>query len=259
MSNNTKVQVLSFIYNEEYLLPFFLKHYDWVDQINVIYDKDSNDDTLNILESNPKVKVIPFKFPDMMDDILKVKKVNEEYKKIRHCNRILLVDADEFIFVDKAKVEAIKHPIINVKLYNVYRHTSESDLDVNKPIKDQRRHGYFEKMYNKPIIVNTCLDILWGPGNHTITRTPRSLSNLHKKTKNIITGQRCATAVDCNIIGAHWANADPCFCVDRRVKGRRDRQSKYNLEHHLTVHCHNITEESVLAECIIHENELMIF
>jgi hypothetical protein len=35
----TRVQVLSFMYNEEYLLPFFLKHYDWVDQINVITTK----------------------------------------------------------------------------------------------------------------------------------------------------------------------------------------------------------------------------
>jgi hypothetical protein len=195
----------------------------------------------------------------MMDDVLKVEKINEEYRKIRNCDRILLVDADEFVFVDKAKLDEIKDPIVSVKLYNVYRHASEGDLDTDKPIQEQRRHGCFEKMYNKPIIANTGLDIVWGPGNHTINRTPRSLSNLPTKTLNYLTGQRCAVAIDCGIIGAHWANADPCFCVDRRVKGRRDRQSKYNLEHKLTVHCHNITEESVLAECIMHENEMAVF
>jgi hypothetical protein len=247
------------MYNEEYLLPFFLKHYDWVDQINVIYDQDSTDETLAILKSNPKVKIIPFKFPDMMDDVLKVKKINEEYKKLRNCDRVLIVDADEFVFIDKYTLADLDDPIVNVKLFHVYRHVTESDLDINKPIKEQRRHGFFEKIYNKPIIVKTGLDLLWGPGNHTITRTPFSAAKIPVKAMNYITGKRYAVAVDRGIVGAHWANADPCFCVQRRIKGRRDRQSKYNLEHKLTVQHHNITEETVKAECQKHEKELMVF
>jgi hypothetical protein len=254
-----KIQVLSFMYNEEYLLPFFLKHYDWADQINVIYDQDSSDRTLEILRSNPKVKVIPFRFPDMMNDALKVKKINEEYRKLRNCDRVILVDADEFIFIDRETLEELAPSIVNVKLFHVFRHTTESDLDVSKPVREQRRHGFFEKIYNKPIIVKAGLDILWGPGNHTVTRSPFKIGNAHVKAKNYVTGQRYATHVDCGISGAHWANADPCFCVDRRVKGRRDRQSKYNLQHNLTVQHHNITEETVIAECLVHERELEVF
>jgi hypothetical protein len=64
---------------------------------------------------------------------------------------------------------------------------------------------------------------------------------------------------DCGIIGAHWVNADPCFCVERRMKNRRDRQSKFNLENKLTFQDHFITEESVLAECKAHENDPEVF
>jgi len=246
------------MYNEQFLLPFFLKHYDWVDKINVIYDQDSNDNTLNILTSNPKVNVIPFRFPDMMDDFLKVKKIDEAYKNLHDPSRILLVDADEFIFIDRGMLERIKYPVVNVKLFNVYRHISEGDLDVSKPVKEQRRHGVFVKMYNKPIIVKTGLDLIWGVGNHKI-------SSLHFYNKaryimaNFITRRRLAIAYDCGIIGAHWVNADPCFCVERRIKGRRDRQSKFNLERGLTAQHHNISAESVLAECKMHENDPIVF
>jgi len=156
-------------------------------------------------------------------------------------------------------LERIKYPIANVKLFNVHRHISESDLDVSKPIKEQRRHGVFVEVYNKPIIAKTGLDLVWGVGNHRISRAALTSSNLIIKMKNFITGQRVAVAYDCGIIGAHWADADPCFCVERRIKGRRDRRSKFNLEHNLTCQHHNISVESVLAECKMHESDPIVF
>ena len=67
-----KIETLTFVYNEQFLLPFYLKHYDFCDKFNIIYDTDSNDKTLEILKSNPKVNILPFTFPDGMDDLLKV-------------------------------------------------------------------------------------------------------------------------------------------------------------------------------------------
>ena len=257
-----KVEVITCMYNEQFLLPFFLKHYDWVDKINVIYDQDSNDNTLEMLKANPKVNVIPFKFPDMMDELLKVKKINEVYKNLRGCNRILLVDADEFIFIDRYRLESLKFPVVNVKLFDVYRHISESDLDPNKPAREQRSHGVFVEIYNKPIIAKAELDIEWRIGNHSIMRRDLKHADrkiIIKKLKNYVVNQRFAVAYDCGVIGAHWANADSCFCVERRIKGRRDRQSKVNLEHKFTYQHHNISEESVLAECKMHENDPKVF
>ncbi len=253
------VNLITFMYNEQFLLPFFLKHYDWVDKINVIYDQDSNDMTLNILKSYSKVNIIPFKFPNMMNDVLKVKKINKVYKNLRNCDWILLVDADEFIFIDKSVLEKLTIPVANVKLFNVYRHYSEKDLDPNKPIKEQRRHGFLDERYNKPIIVKPGLDIFWGVGNHTINKPSGTSAYFLGKMKKIIFRKRFIEAHDCGIIGAHWANADPCFCVERRIKGRRDRQSHFNLKHNLTYQHHNIRVEDVLAECKMHEKDPVVF
>lgn len=223
------ITVLSMAYNEEFLLPFFLKHYDWVDKIIIFYDMDSTDKTLEILKSNSKVEIRPFKFPDGMDDIKKIELLTKEYLRIQE-GWVLLVDIDEFIFANRTIINSISEyiPAVKVKFGNVYRHVSENDLDINLAIETQRRHGYFDPVYNKPIIVRAGLNISWSPGNHAI---------------------QGLNASDLGLLGAHWANADPVFCVDRRVANRSARQSKVNLSQGLTTQHHNLTVEKVLAEC----------
>jgi hypothetical protein len=254
-----RIEIITFVYNEEFLLPFFLKHYDWVDRINVIYDQDSTDKTLEILNSNRKVNVIPFRFPDMMDDVLKVNKINEVYRNLKPKGWVIVVDCDEFIFIDRKKIERLQCYVSKTKLFNVYRNVSDSDLDVNKPIKGQRCHGVFDEVYNKPIIARIGLDLAWHVGNHNVLITTPFLSKLNLKIKKSVLRQESDAVSENGIIGAHWANADTCFCVKRRVIDRRDRQSKFNLDNHLTYQHHNITVECVLNECESHEHDNLVF
>lgn len=226
------IETLTFMYNEEFLAPFYLRHYEqFVDKMTIVYDMDSTDKTLEIIKKHPKVKVIEYSFKDMMDDKEKVGLINMLYRT-KTDGYILNVDADEFIFPGEWRLG----DVTTATLYNVYRHKLDKDLDINKPIAQQRRHGYLNPMYVKPIIVKTGLKLNWLPGNH-------QLEGYSGKVLN--TG----------IIGAHWANADPCFCVERRVKNRRDRQSKYNLDNRLTVQHHGIIEQDVLNECKYHEED----
>jgi hypothetical protein len=238
-----KISTISFAYNESYLLPFYLKHYESIiDEFNVVYDTDSTDNTYKILKAHPKVNIIPFTFPSGMDDVLKVNKINELYKTL-DCDVVLNVDIDEYVLSERQDIERMaSFPVVNVRFADVYRHITEQDLDINKPIRSQRRHGFFHPMYNKPIIAHTGLNIAWLPGNHVIS-----------------TGQHDCHGVDCGLIGAHWSNADTCFCVDRRVKNRRDRQSKYNIDNKLTVQHHNITEQDVINQCKEHEKDVALW
>src|SRR4030042_4453684 len=232
------IETLSFVYNEEYLLPFYFKHYDFCDRLNIIYDVDSTDKTIELLKSNPKVRIIPYHFKNMMNDQEKVDFINSCYGNFKEDTRILNIDTDEFVFTDRNELENFNVNALSVSLYNVYRHVTEQRLNIDISIKEQRRHGILESIYIKPIIVKTGLDLSWDVGNHTIAGV---------------------SPIDIGIIGAHWANADPCFCVDRRVKNRMLRQSKYNLEHGLTIQHHNITLEDVLNECISHNNDPKVF
>jgi hypothetical protein len=234
-----RIETLTMVYNEEFLLPFFLKHHaGLVDRFNVIYDTDSTDRTLEILKANEKVNIIPFTFPDGMDDQLKVDRINEAYQGI-DADFVINVDVDEFVFINRRQLLWDSPIASRVKLYNVYRHVTESDLDIDKPIAEQRRHGHFDAaFYHKPIIVKPRLSIKWTLGNHHLTG--------------------CEIR-DFGFVGAHWANADLCFCLERRMKNRKARQSKYNLERGLTWQHHHCTEESIRQECKAHENDPQVF
>lgn len=233
-----RIETLTFVYNEEYLLPFYFKHYAFCDRLNIIYDVDSTDKTIELLKSNPKVRIIPYHFKNMMNDQEKVDFINSCYGNFKEDTRILNVDTDEFVFTDKEQLLSLNVNALCVTLYHTFRHVTEKNLDINIPVKEQRRHGILEAIYVKPIIVKAGLNISWGVGNHTLSGT---------------------NVIDAGIIGAHWANADTCFCVDRRVKNRMLRQSRYNLEHGLTIQHHNITEQNVINECESHKNDPEVF
>ncbi|MEN6306907.1 MAG: glycosyltransferase family 2 protein [Anaerohalosphaeraceae bacterium] len=224
-----RYETITFVYNEEFLLPFYLNHYRFVDRFNFIYDVDSTDNTLDIIQSLTNANIVFFKFPDMMDDEIKANEINRVYAGLSDC-WVLNVDADEFAFIDSIPVS----PVNCVSLHHVFRHRTDSDLDPGKPIKSQRAHGFLEPMYTKPILVRSGLSIKWQVGNHRII----GMSNP-------------PAAYD----GAHWANADRCFYLKRRVRDRKQRQSKNNLAKKLTYQHHNITEADVLKYCKEHEND----
>jgi hypothetical protein len=236
-------------YNEEDLAPFFLSHYSWVDEIRILIDTDTTDRTVDLLRKHPNVKIYPFSFPDGMDDWLKIMAINDAANDLPTDWR-LAVDADEFVFTSdgsspKQRLEEAIGDLIVCIFYQVYRHISDTDLDPCNPSILQRRHGDpnivsgINAMYCKPCLVRNGIKIAWGPGCHHIENHDLSVGG---------------PAWD----GAHWAMADPALAIKRRIYGRRDRMSRFNLDHGLTYHNHHVTEEEILSECKVHENDPIV-
>lgn len=252
-NNTLRIEVITMMYNEEFLAHYFCRHYAWADRIRVLLDTDTSDNTESILSEYENVVIEPFTFPDMMDDIIKVEKLNACYLE-SYADWVILVDADEFIFTRNHETESIREyleaysgfPIMQAVLYNVYRNRKDSDLVLEKGYLN-RRHGDINvkkginKYYIKPIVVRSGHFFQWTAGMHSIQ------------------GMNFKRVGPHYFIGAHWAMADPCFCVERRVRGRRDRQSEVNLKSGLTKHNHYITEESVLEECEAHLDDPKVF
>lgn len=246
-----KIEVITTWFNESFLAPFFFRHYDFVDKINVLYDEDSTDNTLELLKENPKVSIYPFRFPDMMDDQIKVNNINNFYRGM-DCDWVINVDADEFVFVTPWGDSLRKHleeetggNVVISLLWQMYRHVSEAALDPSMDIM-QRRHGVMGSMvgqtacYDKPIVCRPGAHNGWGPGNHDIAHN----------TNTRVSPRR--------INGAHWAMADT-FAIDRRIQGRKLRQSRSNLERKLTAQNHFVTEAQIRAELEAHKNDPQIF
>ena len=96
----TKIYVFSIMWNEEYILPYFLRHYStFADKIFIINDH-STDKTVEIALSHPKVEVLDFPHKRGLhnDDFNEC--FEAFYKKHAQgkADWVMCVDADEFIY-----------------------------------------------------------------------------------------------------------------------------------------------------------------
>jgi hypothetical protein len=244
-----KIGVVTMMYNEEMLAPLFLKHYDFADEIHVIYVTDSTDNTKVILEQS-KAILHSITFPDMMDAGIKQSVLNHIFSDLK-TDWGIMVDADEFVFppdgVFSAKTyfKTLPEYIENISawMWNVYRHFTEKDIDINKPPKYQRRHGdpnfkdWYNRHYIKRCIVKPKLKPDFNIGCHDFHIDELTPYKFH---------------------GVHWKMADPELAIIRRIKNGRDRQSKMNHEMNWQCHDFNITEEQIRAECKAHENDPLL-
>ena len=237
------VEIITTWYNEEFLAPFFLRHYAYADRITLLYDRDTTDNTLAIASSYPNVHVVPFRFPDMFDSGLKQVQMYQQYKA-SSCDWVVMVDSDEFIFYKQdGEFRYDLRPVLDsgaadiyaVRLFNVFRQHDDADLDPDLPAVPQRRHGNDYGI--KPCVARTRKALYWKVGCHEIMRNDPGLTIAHDV-----------------LLGSHWALADPCFSTERRIKNRRARLSKNNRERGMGIHYSTITlkSEAELLESQLH-------
>lgn len=246
------VQVVTMWYNEEFLAPLFLNHYSFADRVHIFFDSDTLDGTAQICSRFNNVHIHPFSFPDMMDDQIKVNIINKFVENL-DCDWVINVDADEFIFplpvCDPRKILArqTNANLLYVQFWQVYRNIRDKDINQDDCVIWQRRYGDpnvssgINKLYNKPVVVKPETNIKWQQGNHFFNHN-----------ENIIVSPEM-------FWGTHWAMADSELAINRRIYGRRDRQSQYNLENKLSYHQHFITEDDIINECKFHQNDPELF
>jgi len=93
-----KVVVVTLTFNEEVILPFFLRHYEqFADQI-VVFDSGSIDGTLDILKSHPLVEIRHREATGgKIDDLENCRLKNTAWQNTG-ADWVMVVDADEFLF-----------------------------------------------------------------------------------------------------------------------------------------------------------------
>src|ERR1017187_10287272 len=92
------IKVFFKVYNEEILLPLFLKHYSFADSLHAIYTP-STDRTEEILRANSKVVLDVVESPDGLNDLTLTDRLNLRLAEPEYEHTWFMVpDVDEFIW-----------------------------------------------------------------------------------------------------------------------------------------------------------------
>lgn len=251
--NDLEIEVITMMYNEAVFAPLFVRHYaPWIDKLTVFYS-ESSDGTREKLETAAKacglksLAIIPFEFPDGFDDTVKIAQINQAVRS-SSAKFVVCVDADEFVHPwpfettdPRKELEKETANVIRCRMFQVYRHVTDTEIDPARPPLFQRRHGAPDecrKFYDKPCIVRPDSGVQFMIGCHIVTIPyPESRTQWS---------------------GAHWGKADD-FCLGRYLRDRRDRLSKQNLERDYGSHLATETEERLRAELKAHENDPRLF
>lgn len=180
-----KIDVYVMIHNEEFMLPYFLRHYDFARRIFVFEDQ-STDKSREILECNSKVMIIEPKKHG----------INEKYwtnilwPMYETLSRgiadyVFQVDADEFVY----------HPkLINIleqeKSYGIqqifcpgYTMVSEKLPTMQGQIYDEIKLGLPDRWSSKWVIFSPDIHLRYGDGRHKILETTATKVNVHSGIK----------------------------------------------------------------------------
>ena len=231
-----RLAVVACCWQEESLVPFFLRHYWFADRLFIILGH-SPDRSEELLRADPRVSISYLDMPEGLDDGKKRDAINNQMHQIQDFDWALVVDIDEFLFPEgdpngdtfKTKLASVEPGAncIMARMANVFRHKTDKDLDpaLPGPVVYQRMHGNPAAITGnaKPCVVRTVPVPSFSVGQHNVT--PRHFSEQVK------------------ITGAHWQGADPSFSIHRVYDLRKQRLSPRNYRMNWGTGHYNATPE----------------
>ena len=173
-----KTAVVTFVYNEFFNLPIWIRHYggNFGDRNLFVVDLGTTDgSTSNLGEVNR----IPLP-RDAFDEHQKTGFINSLCKGLLlYYDTVIYTDADEVIVPDLAVYSSLKDYVERrdfdyascVGLNVVHIISQEDPLDLSKPILPQWRYAVFASAQCKPLI--TRVPMTWTPGFHSGDRRPQ--------------------------------------------------------------------------------------
>lgn len=167
-----KIHVYSIMWNEEVLLPYFLRHYSgFADRIFVINDH-STDKTVEIAKKNKKVILLDFEYSRGLNENDFNRCFTDLYKKYSRkvADWVMCVDGDEFIYNESIRqsLETQRKNGVQIIKTTAYQMISDKIPQTKGQIYKECCWGLRSRGYDKPVVFDPALDITFGEGRHTI-------------------------------------------------------------------------------------------
>lgn len=149
-----KIKVLSHIFNEEFILPHFIRHYRQFTDDFEFYDDGSTDSTVNLVKSYD-YNVI--ELCNDRKDWLKAARLQDTFiQKYRDYDWLIIVDADEFIYEHNFLSLLADGINNNISFFKTKGYEMFSDIEnLNDDLLiHQIKKGIPSNFYDKPCIVS---------------------------------------------------------------------------------------------------------
>jgi len=236
-----KISVLTSFFNGDLMIPYFMSHYAYADEIIVLFNdhgKPIDAATKKLVTSYPNARLAPFAYPAIKTDYSFAADLCNRTLARLDSDWAIVASADELIFPvgmqdTREVLGKADGVVITVALWWAFRHRTDVDLDPTLPAIWQRRHGSPIREGPgciKPAIVRPNAGIRFSVGAHGCSSSRGSASTIR-------------------FDGSHWLHADPTIGIQRRLRGRRENMSANTLRSGLGAHHFDITEAAERAEC----------
>lgn len=155
------ITIYTITYNEEVILPYFIKWYrDRFPNCKiVVYDNESTDGTKNICLSTPNLQYIPYHTGNKLSDSTYLKIKNNAWKHA-DTDWVIVCDVDEFLDVNESNLND-NQSIYKAKGFNMFNLDNLQDItEIN--------YGLPAVQYDKSILFNRkrLTEINYGAGCH---------------------------------------------------------------------------------------------
>jgi glycosyltransferase involved in cell wall biosynthesis len=167
-----KIAAIAPMYNEEILLPHFLRHYACFCDRIILLDNGSNDRSLEIAKKHPKVEIRHFTTKGY-DEHAVLTLLAKTKKELAAYDWLMFPDIDEFLMTkpplqERDLLAASTADILVAEGYCLVERAGDPPFDPELPISRQRRWAYWAKSYCKPIIMRASVEMTFGPGKHAL-------------------------------------------------------------------------------------------
>lgn len=184
------IDIFTTCYNEEIILPYFIRHYKKFARNITVYDNMSSDNSLNIMKNND-VTVIPFDTNGKFEESVLMNIRNNCWKN-SDADWVIVCDADELIYHDDLMLILEKTDATHI-IAEGYEMMSENLPTTEGQIYEELKFGYHKPDYSKPCIFKPSKieEINFAPGSHTanptgdvVSRNDTGIKLLHYKYLN---------------------------------------------------------------------------
>jgi glycosyltransferase involved in cell wall biosynthesis len=172
-----KIDIFATCYNEEIILPYFLKHYKKFARNITIYNNMPTDNSVDIMNKYG-VNVIPFDTNGKFEESTLINIRNTCWKG-SDADWVIVCDTDELIYHENI-IEVLSNTHANHIVTEGYEMMSETLPTTEGQIYEELKIGYFKVDYSKPCLFkpSEITDINFAPGSHTATPTGNNLISI---------------------------------------------------------------------------------